>query len=218
MNLACSGAIAEDIYRASNGGKSFKGEAPQADQLGFIGRAKNVKLVVLSIGGNDLGFASIVQACAEDYLAKQAKCQTAQQAGINKVFVDTLGRVDKALKETRAALAADGYRTSDYRLVLQSYPSVIPRASENRYSESDPNRSAQGGCPFYDSDSTWARDSVVSQIANGWKQVALANTRSTWTCGTPSRAASSAPSSTTSSASAAAAARPTRASTSGDGS
>jgi hypothetical protein len=175
VNLACSGAVANNLYRASNGGQSFKGEAPQADQLAFIGRAKKVKLVVVSIGGNDLGFAAIVQACAEAYLAKQAQCQSVQQQGIDKVFVNTLGRVDKALKEARAALASDGYRSSDYRLVLQSYPSVIPRASENRYSESDPNRSAQGGCPFYDGDSTWARDKVVSQIANGWKQVALAN-------------------------------------------
>ncbi len=33
INLACSGARSVNIWRASQGGQTFKGEAPQADQL-----------------------------------------------------------------------------------------------------------------------------------------------------------------------------------------
>jgi GDSL-like Lipase/Acylhydrolase family len=175
LNLACSGAVSANIYRASNGGQAFKGEAPQAEQLRFISRAKNVKLIVLSVGGNDLGFAAIVQACLTAYLSFGPTCESTEKEAFNDQFIGVLGRVDKALKEIRATMAANGYRTSDYKLVLQSYPSVLPRSSENRYAERDPRRSAEGGCPFYDSDSDWARDEVVPQFARGWRAVALAN-------------------------------------------
>jgi hypothetical protein len=175
LNLACSGAVTANIYRASNGGQSFKGEAPQAEQLRFISRAKNVKLIVLSIGGNDLGFASIVQNCVTAYLTFGPTCESTEEGPFNRKFVGVLGRVDKALKEIRATMAANGYRTGGYKLILQSYPSVIPRSSENRYAERDPRRSAEGGCPFYNSDSDWARDEVVPQFARGWRAVALAN-------------------------------------------
>ena len=67
VNLACSGAVTKNIFRASNGGEGQDGELPQADQLATVARDKDVKLIALSIGGNDLGFASIVTACVEAY-------------------------------------------------------------------------------------------------------------------------------------------------------
>ena len=54
VNLACSGATTENVFRAK-GGKAFKGESPQGDQLLFVARALNVKAVVLSIGGTTSG-------------------------------------------------------------------------------------------------------------------------------------------------------------------
>ena len=48
INLACSGAVSKNIFRASNGGTGQNGEAPQADQLASVAAAKNVKVVVLS--------------------------------------------------------------------------------------------------------------------------------------------------------------------------
>jgi hypothetical protein len=51
---------------------------------------------------------------------------------------------------------------------------VFVRASENRYPEINPAlRAGVGGCPSYDTDADWARDSVVNQIANGLKFVAV---------------------------------------------
>ena len=69
-------------------------------------------------------------------------------------------------------MAAAGYQ--HFRFVVQSYPSVFVRASENRYPETDrAQRAGIGGCPSYDADADWARDSVVTQIANGLKFVAV---------------------------------------------
>ena len=52
-----------NIWRASQGGQAFKGEAPQADQLLPIAQQKNVKLVLLNITANDLGFSDHVIDC-----------------------------------------------------------------------------------------------------------------------------------------------------------
>jgi hypothetical protein len=41
----------------------FKGEAPQGDQLATVAQQKNVKLVVLTITANDLGFSDHVIDC-----------------------------------------------------------------------------------------------------------------------------------------------------------
>jgi lysophospholipase L1-like esterase len=174
VNLACSGAVTANIFRASNGGQAQDGLPPQADQLAAVAAQTRVKAVVLSIGGNDLGFAAIVQACLTAYVTLQAPCQGPQQANLNAKFPAMRAGVAKAIDEIRAVLTAAGTRPADYRIVLQSYPSVMPRAAENRYPEAGPLRSAVGGCPFYDSDANWSRDSVVGQISDSLRQVAAA--------------------------------------------
>lgn len=175
VNLACSGAETANALHTTNGGQAFKGEAPQANQLAFIAAARRVKLIAVSIGGNDLGFASLVQACLTAYLTFAPPCKTTQEGPFLQGFVPVLGGIDTVLRTVRGVMRATGYAAGSYRLVLQSYPSVLPRASENRYAERDPVRSAGGGCPVYDSDSDWARDEVVPRIARGLRAVALAN-------------------------------------------
>ena len=73
MNLACSGA---KTYTFSEG-ETFKpgldfynsgGKEGQALMLQHFAAAHNVKLVAVSIGGNNFNFASIVQDCVEDWL------------------------------------------------------------------------------------------------------------------------------------------------------
>ena len=173
INIACSGAVTQNIFRTSSGGQGQNGELPQADQLSAIGRQTKVKLVVLSIGGNDLGFSSIISACLQAYETFGPPCQPSQQAAIDAKFSTAMANVGKAVDEIRATLQADGYSPGSYRFVLQSYPSAIPRGSEIRVPEIDHNaRTNIDGCPVYNSDATWARDSVVNQIANGLKSVA----------------------------------------------
>ena len=173
INIACSGAVTQNIFRASSGGVGQNGELPQADQLATIARTAKVKLVVLSIGGNDLGFSSIVSACLQAYETFGTPCQGTQQPVIDAKFPTAMANVGKAIDEVRAVLTADGYSPTSYRFILQSYPSAMPRGSEIRVPEIDHNaRTNIDGCPFYNSDATWARDSVVTQIANGLKSVA----------------------------------------------
>ncbi|MFE1876231.1 GDSL-type esterase/lipase family protein [Streptomyces sp. NPDC059496] len=174
VNLACSGAVSDNVFRASNGGVAYKGEAPQADQLAAVATSHNVKVIALSIGGNDLGFADIITDCALDFVLWNSYCYDDQQSGVDQKIDAVMGKVGKSVDEIRAVMRAAGYADSSYRIVLQSYPSPIPRGAENRYTQSDWSRLNTGGCPFWNRDSDWARDSLVPQIANRIKGVAAA--------------------------------------------
>ncbi|MET9688850.1 GDSL-type esterase/lipase family protein [Streptomyces sp. NPDC006514] len=174
VNLACSGAVSDNVFRASNGGVAYKGEAPQADQLASVAASHDVKVIALSIGGNDLGFADIITDCALDFVLWNSYCYDDQQSGVDQKIDAVMGKVGKSVDEIRAVMRAAGYADSSYRIVLQSYPSPIPRGAENRYTQSDWSRLNTGGCPFWNRDSDWARDSLVPQIANRIKGVAAA--------------------------------------------
>jgi hypothetical protein len=170
INLACSGAKSENIWRASQGGVSFKGEAPQADQLLTVAQQKNVKLVVLTISANDLGFADMVLACASDWILGLGTCNQSQQANLVAKMPAAQAGLRKSIDEVRAVMAAAGYSPSQWRLVLAGYASPIPRAADVRYSGSD--RWNSGGCPFYDADFNWAKDVGAPFIVDGMRQVA----------------------------------------------
>src|SRR3954447_18039437 len=94
INLACSGAETPDILN-----RVFKGEQPQADQLAAVAAAKNVKLIALSIGGNDLGFANIISACIAAWTTSSAisphYCQDEQQAAVDAAMAETLDRIQQ---------------------------------------------------------------------------------------------------------------------------
>lgn len=173
INLACSGAVTSNIFRTSSGGMGQNGELPQADQLSAVAAQTKVRLVVLSIGGNDLGFSSIVAACLQAYTTNGTPCRYTQQPLIDAKFPTAMAKVGKAIDEIRAVMQADGYLASSYRFVLQSYPSAVPRSSEIRVPELNKvARTSLDGCPIYNTDADWARDSVVNQISNGLKGVA----------------------------------------------
>jgi hypothetical protein len=172
VNLSCSGAETANIFRESSGGQGQKGEPTQARSLRYVSQVTNTKAVVLSIGGNDLGFASIITACAQAYAAKTGPCNPSQQRVVDSHKQAAFAGVGKAIDEVRAVMAESGYSRSQYRFIVQSYGSPVPRASEARYPELGADRGSVGGCPFYDADLNWARDSLVNQISNGLLYVA----------------------------------------------
>lgn len=174
VNLACSGAVSENVFRASNGGVPFKGEAPQADQLAAVAASHDVKVIALSIGGNDLGFADIIVDCALDFVLWGSYCNDDQQEVVDGKMDAVMAKVGKSVDEIRAVMRGAGYADSSYRVVLQSYPSPIPRGAENRYPQSDWSRLNSGGCPFWNRDSDWARDALVPQISDRLRAVATA--------------------------------------------
>jgi hypothetical protein len=99
-------------------------------------------------------------------------CYDDQQPQVDARMPGAMAAVGTAIDEVRAVMSGAGYAQSDYRFVLQSYPSPVPRGAENRYSESGWSRLTTGGCPFWNRDSDWARDSLVAQISDNLRSVA----------------------------------------------
>ncbi len=170
INLACSGAQTKNIWRASQGGQSFKGEAPQADQLLTVAQQKNVKLVVLTIMANDVGFADHVINCATAWTLGLGPCNQAQQAALEAAMPAAKDGLRKSIDEVRAVMASAGYSPSQWRFVIAGYSSPIPAASNVRYSGSD--RWWTGGCPFYDADFDWAKNTATPYIVDSMRSVA----------------------------------------------
>jgi hypothetical protein len=173
INLACSGAKTVNVLRASAGGVAYKGEAPQDDQLAAVAASHQVKLVVLSIGGNDLGFGNIVTACVAAFIYGTPPCSTSQAAAVEAGLPKMAAAVSATVADIQATMADAGYSRSDYRLILQSYPSPQPLASRNRYQGADlAQRASVGGCPFLDADLDWAHTTLSPGISKALGGVA----------------------------------------------
>jgi hypothetical protein len=170
INIACSGARSVNIWRASQGGQSFKGEAPQADQLLTIAQQKNVKMVVLTISANDIGFADRVINCTVSWILGLGPCNQAEQATIESLMPAAQQGLRKSIDEIRAVMAQAGYAPSQWKFVIAGYASPVPAAADVRYSGSD--RWWTGGCPFYDSDFNWAKNTATPYIVDSMRAVA----------------------------------------------
>jgi hypothetical protein len=170
INIACSGAKSVNIWRASQGGQSFKGEAPQADQLLTIAQQKNVKLVVLTIMANDVSFADHVINCTVNWILGLGTCNQAQQAQLQSELPAAMNGLRKSIDEVRAVMTAAGYSPSQWKFVIAGYASPVPASADVRYSGDD--RWWTGGCPFYNADFDWAKNVATPLIVDSMRTVA----------------------------------------------
>ena len=172
INLACSGARTNNIWRASQGGSAYKGEAPQADQLATVAAQNDVKLVVLTISANDLGFSDHVIDCTVAWTFDEGPCWPEEQAEMEAALPAAAAGLRKAIDEVRAVMSGAGYSPSQWRFVLAGYSSPIPAAANMRYPESGWSRLDTGGCPFYDEDADWAKNVATPIIVDNMRSIA----------------------------------------------
>ncbi|AXT86678.1 hypothetical protein C6I20_00495 [Aeromicrobium sp. A1-2] len=178
LNLACSGATA-----ATTNGSEFKpgldfydnggGKLGQAKMLQQFAATHSVKMVTVSIGGNDFNFADVVQSCVVDFLGSPSwwkdycyddNSVKANFTSSNVAAVKT--RIATAYANIRTAMRNAGYADSSWTLLVQNYPSPIPNASGFRYSQSGYTRQSTGGCGFWDADANWANSTALPTINN----------------------------------------------------
>jgi hypothetical protein len=178
VNLACSGARARNLWPASMGGRPHFGEAPEADQLAEVARRDDVRLVLVTIGANDVGFGELVAGCALDWARSDDSapepCHGYSQEEIEARLPVTRRRVGRVLDGVRATMRRADYRRRDYRLVLSGYTSPFPAARWLRYLQSGWDRLTEGGCPIWDSDADWAAGSGIDSIVGALRDVAEA--------------------------------------------
>src|SRR3984957_5244724 len=175
-NLACSGAKTSTFTE----GETFKpgidfynsgGKEGQALMFQHFAATHNVKLVALSIGGNNFNFASIVTTCVEDFLEstffddfycseESSVTNNFTTANVNKVK----GEITTAIKNVATAMTNAGYTSSQYTILVQDYPSPIPNGSEFRYTQSGYSRQTTGGCGFWNKDANYANAARLPAI------------------------------------------------------
>jgi hypothetical protein len=176
-NLACSGAKTSSF---TNEEGEFKpgldfynsgGHEGQALMLEKFAKTHNVKLVPISIGGNNFNFASIVQTCIEDFLLTPEwwPSYCSEEKSVTENFTEAnVAKQRTAIKEgilnVAKAMTGAGYTTSQYTILVQNYPSPIPNGEGFRYSQKGYSRQEVGGCGFWNHDANEANATLLPAI------------------------------------------------------
>lgn len=194
-NLACSGAKTASFTDGDGNWKpgidfydNGAGKVGQAKLLQQHAATRNVKMVVVSIGGNNFGFAGIIQQCVQDFLASPSwwpdycKDDSSVTSNFTSSNIATqTANIKNALLNVRTAMTNAGYSASQYTIVVQTYMSPIPRGSGFRYSQSGYTRQSTGGCGFWNADADWANDyalpTINGAVRNAITQTGLTNIR-----------------------------------------
>jgi hypothetical protein len=185
LNLACSGARTT-TFTSSDGyfkpGIDFSSSGAnkgQALMLQEFAATHNVTMIQLSIGGNNFGFADIVQRCVTNFLTSPSwwpnYCYDDGAVTSNFTAANVTAQTNSivgAITNIRSAMTAAGYSPAQYTIVSQTYPSPIPRGSGFRYSQSGFTRQSTGGCGFWSRDADWANDTALTTINNSVKNAA----------------------------------------------
>ena len=185
LNLACSGAKTSTFTDSSGNFKpgidfaNVGGRLGQAQQLQNFAAGHNVKMIQLSIGGNNFNFASIVQSCVTDFLLSPSwwkdYCNDDSSVTANFTAANITNQTNAikgALQNIQTAMTAAGYSAGQYTIVVQTYPSPVPTSSGFRYGESGYTRQSTGGCGFWNADANWANSSALVTINNSVKSAA----------------------------------------------
>jgi hypothetical protein len=145
-NFACSGATVRSQFAgaANTPGLDFERSGTKIGQ-GRMLRAfarrhrREIKMVVVSIGGNDFGFATVVKECVRSYLfLRPRRCSL--NVDIRRRFEAAVARANTATMATglvnvHSAMEEAGYRDEEYKILVQNYMSLIPTARQFRYEE-----------------------------------------------------------------------------------
>ena len=178
LNLACTGAgatTATEFPGHFKPGLDFfdngAGRQGQAKMLQNFAATHNVKMVVVATGGNDFNFPTIVRSCLLDFLGSPifAKnlCQDDASVGSNftPAHISAVqALVVRSLQNVRTAMRNAGYADTEWSMVVQTYPSVLPNGTGFRYAQIPLTRQKVGGCGVWNADADWANGTVVPTI------------------------------------------------------
>lgn len=177
VNFACSGARVATFTDSSGNfkpGLDFYNNGTQQGQalmLQNFAATRNVKMVAVSIGGNDFNFASVVQRCVTNWLTSPtwAKNYCNDDSSVSNNFTAAnvaakRAAIAAAYQNIRTAMRNAGYADGSWTLLVQNYPSPIPNGAGFRYGESGFGRQGTGGCGFWNRDADWANSTALPLI------------------------------------------------------
>jgi hypothetical protein len=177
VNLACSGAKTssftdeEGHFKPGIDFYNSGANKGQALLLQEYAATHNVKLVALSIGGNNFNFASIVQDCLTDWLTSPSwwpnYCHDDESVTNNFTAANVSAQttaIKNAILNVHTAMANAGYGDGMYAILVQDYESPLPNGSGFRYPQEGWTRQEVGGCGFWNADANWANESALPTI------------------------------------------------------
>ena len=176
-NLACSGARtstftdSEGHFKPGLDFYNSGGREGQALMLQHFAASHNVKLVAISIGGNNFNFAGIVQRCVEDWLLSPEwwPDYCSHESYVTNNFTSSnlatqKAAIKSAIVNIAQAMTNAGYSSTQYKVLVQDYPSPIPNGSGFRYSQGGYTRQTVGGCGFWNEDANYANGTMLAKI------------------------------------------------------
>lgn len=199
MNFACSGGITtskvdSSLFGALKYWKPGVDRAQNSFDLGEFGPAVGqaellarfaddhpVKMVVLSIGGNNFFFSDIVTSCVKKYLLSSGSlCSEDERLAVyvSETWQDKVrAEVTVAIQEVVWAMRDAGYDESEWTLVQTLYPQPIAKSDDMRYFEALGDnpfyRQTRGGCGMWDEDADWAVNTVLETVNETIVEAAL---------------------------------------------
>ncbi len=164
LNLACSGAKSVNLEYPGQGQNN---EVSQGQKLVDAAAQYDIKLVVVEVGTNDdPNFSGVVTDCVSQFVLQiPIGCRNTVGPFWNSRLAAMTPKVEAALQSIENVLAAAG---DSPQLVLASYWSPVP--SYSRYSGYWPK--IWNGCPIYNADMSWGKNTAVPALNNTMKQIA----------------------------------------------
>jgi hypothetical protein len=179
LNLACSGATTTSRWVLGDykpgiddgaidpaTGRRLPG---QMTLLGQVARQAPIGTVVLSIGGNDLGFLDVVVSCVGAFLRPwpfEQRCRddAATQRRLSDASLAAAGaKVEAAILRVHETMRAAGYADDSWELIVQNYPRLL--AEDARYADTYADRLVKGGCPIHSADIPFFNDRLPMTAA-----------------------------------------------------
>ncbi len=114
-DVSCSGARITDLD-----GRQSTSDGANPAQLSAL--SASTRLVTLGIGGNDIGFADLVERCVTAGLLRQTPCREQLTTGGDRVEA----RIRTAGEQLAVALAAIHRRAPHARVYVVGYPEILP--------------------------------------------------------------------------------------------
>lgn len=191
-NLACSGSGTRSSF--SPNGQFKPGLDFFDDGLGHRGQAlalqqfaaeRKVRMITVSVGGNDFGFTRIVAECLTAYTLSTTTLPVfcsddpTVRANFSPANVEAISRrIAAGLQNIRTAMTRAGYADADYTVVVQNYPNPLPGSAAMAYPEADHQR-LPVGCGLWNRDLDMAQDVAVpainTAVSSGTAQSGLTN-------------------------------------------
>jgi hypothetical protein len=180
-NFACSGAttrseVDDDLLKP---GLDFADRpvgrrrlVGQALMLQRYATTHNVKLVAVSVGGNDFQFGAVVESCVKLWLVLPIpRLHCSHREWVQDLFkppnvARVTARIKQAILNVHIAMARAGYGDDMYTILVQNYESVLPSGPGFGVPDIGFFRQQDRGCSFHDVDATWANKVALPAIDN----------------------------------------------------